>query len=231
MELQTLQIRSYATQTRHLKAEDGKDKVVTTFVASTDCVDRYDDIVDQMSWRLENYKRNPVIPVNHSYSVENIVGRATDLRIEDVQVEGGKVRKALVVDVEWDTGSELGKEVAGKVERGFISAVSVGFRSRKMTPRRNLAEDDGRFGIRGYLLEENELYEISVVAVPANPEALAQRGAASAPELRQLVREAIGQVLASEDFWAEVEARRLAAPAPTVTAPAPAEDLPYWLRC
>ena len=56
-------------------------------------------------------------------------------------------------------------------------AVSVGFRSHKQTPRATLPETDPRYSGRGYILADNELLELSVVTIPANPDAVAQRAA------------------------------------------------------
>ena len=40
-----------------IKKYTKKNKDVVTFIASTDDVDRYSDIIDQGSWILENYKK------------------------------------------------------------------------------------------------------------------------------------------------------------------------------
>jgi HK97 family phage prohead protease len=228
----SLRLRSYAQVTRKVAGDDGVERTITTFVASTDVEDRYSDVIDQDSWRLDAYKRNPVIPIDHFYSVESVVGRGLDLRVEEIDVEGGK-RKALLVDVEWDTSSALGAEVAGKVERGFINAVSVGFRSHRMTWRSKLPKDDPRYGVEGSLLEENELYEISVVAVPANPDATAVRssrdGSASV-NIGEIVAETLTRLTLDDELWRKVEGRRLAVKAGVgETEEKGAEGL-YWLR-
>ena len=229
--MKLLRLRSIAIKT-FKKEVDGQTKTITTFVASTDVEDRYSDIISQESWRLDAYKANPVVPIDHSYSVESVVGRAIELRVEDMVING-VARKALVVDIEWDMASEEGAAVAGKVERGFINAVSVGFRSHRQTWRAKMPKDHVAFGQDGYYLEENELYEISVVAVPANPEALAQRAARSAPDVTDIVSKTLEQLASDDALWAKIEARRLAAKASTTPEPAPAPtdpNTPYWLR-
>ena len=52
-----------------------------TFIASTSTPDRYNDVVDQNTWQLENYRMNPVIQVDHCYEVEATVGRAASVGV------------------------------------------------------------------------------------------------------------------------------------------------------
>lgn len=143
----------------------------TTVVASTDTSDSYDDVVDQGAWDLSRYKANPVILFGHDYGTPP-VGMAVDV---GVRAMGGEAdRLALHAEIKWDThaDNDLGRLVGGQFERGFLKAVSVGFRSGKWTLRRELPEDHAYFAERGYLLSDNELLEISAVPIPANPEAV-----------------------------------------------------------
>jgi len=63
MQFQQVKIKKYTK----------KNKDVVTFIASTDDVDRYSDIIDQGSWILENYKKNPVILFNHNSQARSVV--------------------------------------------------------------------------------------------------------------------------------------------------------------
>ena len=56
MKFQQIQIKKYSKKKG--------DRV--SFIASTDDVDRYSDIIDQKGWQLDNYKKNPVILFNHN---------------------------------------------------------------------------------------------------------------------------------------------------------------------
>ncbi len=145
-----------------------------TFIASTPSSDRYGDIVDP-SWILDSYESNPVIQVNHDYRVEATVGRAVSTKVEE-----GK----LIVEVKWgsDAQSQL---IAAKVKEGLLSAVSVGFRPGRSVLRSGLPTDhpyyaDSKENPYGRVYYDNELLEVSVVAIPANVEALAQRSAEAA---------------------------------------------------
>lgn len=141
------------------------------FIASTAKVDSYNDIVEQ-GWRLDRYMRNPVILLQHS-SWSLPIGKATEVKV-DALADGAP---GLVVTFMLDTEDEEAMKVGRKLAGGFLNAVSVGFRSHKQTPRATLPETDPRYSGRGYVLADNELQELSVVTIPANPDAVAQRAA------------------------------------------------------
>lgn len=174
--------------------------VVTNFTASTADVDRMGDLVDQGTWRLRNFRRNPVILHEHAAPV---VGRAVSVKVED--------RAALRIKVLWDDSeaNPVGRLVAHQHLNGFRSAGSVGFIPGKAINRRDLPEDDParvRESVpkarAGHVFKHNELLEFSSVAVPANPAALQLQGYARAggvddPEaVRRFVAESVDSRLA-----------------------------------
>jgi HK97 family phage prohead protease len=135
-------------------------------VASTSAVDRADDIVEQ-DWELDDFRKNPVILWAHRYDLAP-VGKALGVEVRDSR---------LVASVQWDAAGH-GAEIARQVKGGFLSAVSVGFYPGASIPRRSLPDGDPRKAEWGYIHSKCRLIEISVVPVPANPEALAiSRGA------------------------------------------------------
>lgn len=130
---------------------------VYTFRASSGSVDRQNEIVDQMGWELDSYRSNPVVLDSHKYeSIEDIIGRAVR-----VEVVGG----ALEADIIF-ADSEKGECAEELVNQGFLRTVSVGFRSIERRP-----------GGPGQPLTHTkaELLEISLVAIPANREAVRLR--------------------------------------------------------
>lgn len=141
------------------------------FIASTAKVDSYSDIVEQ-GWRLDRYNANPVILLQHS-SWSLPIGKATSAKVEAL-ADGAP---GLVVEFMLDPDDEEAMKVGRKLAGGFLNAVSVGFRSHKQTPRSTLPETDPRYSGRGYILADNELLELSVVTIPANQDAVAQRAA------------------------------------------------------
>jgi hypothetical protein len=179
------------------------------FIASTPTPDSYNDVVVQ-DWLTDDFMSNPVIPWGHDYS-QPPVGRAVRLGVEDV-TEAGWESPVLVCDVEFDMEDEFAARVAGKYQRGFLSAVSVGFVPGEYQPRSMLAADDPLFAKSGYIYRKNRLKEISAVTVPANPDALAVRSTISAvkalpnltgPDLRA---EILRLLRTDEEFRTELEA-------------------------
>lgn len=147
-------MKSMDTRTLRLKASvSAKADGIYRFIGSTAAVDRVGEVVEQ-NWDLENYKRNPVILYGHDQSGLPI-GKAVN-----VAVENG----ALTFDVKF-VPAEI-YPFAGTVEAmyrdGFLNAVSVGF----------IPTD-----VDGNTIKKAELLELSAVPVPANHEALMQRGA------------------------------------------------------
>lgn len=128
------------------KLQKSGDKI--TFVASDETLDRAGEVVPISSWDLTNFMLNPVLLVDHDYSVEKIVGRASNIRIEN---------KQLLFEPEFHNITELAKTVDEMVNKEILNTVSVGF----------IAHGPIKDGDTG----RNELLEISFVAVPANPSA------------------------------------------------------------
>ena len=136
------------------------------FTISTGSIDREQDRIAITGWDLRNFKRNPVVLWGHDAS-RLPIGRALDLRIEDAAL------KATVEFIPDDTpeGGQFAEAVYRLARSGFIAATSVGFRPIKWEYTRDpeRGADDWFPGID---FEQQELVELSVVTVPANPEAL-----------------------------------------------------------
>jgi HK97 family phage prohead protease len=148
-----------------------------TFTISSATVDRMGDTIAVSGWRLENFKRNPVVLWGHDGSMLP-VGRATS-----VWVQNGKLKaKATLAPADV---SQYAERVRSMIAGGFLTATSVGFAPIKYA----FSEDPSRkYGI-DFL--EQELLEFSIVTIPANPDALLDPGqldqkAAQARRLRDL---------------------------------------------
>ena len=198
--------------------EEGKPKKTVVFIASTDAVDRYNDIVDQ-TWKLDGYNSNPVVQVDHDYSTAATVARGRAFLSDD-----GSGKAALHLEImQWGT-SPRAQQTRADVEAGILSAVSVGFRPGRSVARNTLQPEDPRYSPDSYcyIHHDNELLEVSVVAIPANPEALAQRSALPSLDLAALESQISERVAAKA-------LARLAAFLPDPTpAPAPAPANPWF---
>lgn len=138
-------------------AQDAEARTYT-FRASSAAIDRQNEVIDQAGWDLASYRANPVILDSHKYgSIDDILGKA-------VRVEG--VNGALEVDIQF-ADTTRGQMAQRLVDNGFLRAVSVGFRSMARRP-----------GAAGEPVTHTrmELLEVSMVAIPANREAVRLRG-------------------------------------------------------
>jgi HK97 family phage prohead protease len=136
------------------------------FTISSGAIDREQDTIALAGWDLRNFLRNPVVLWGHDASCLPI-GRAVDVAIE------GDALKASIEFIPPDTPERGGfAEAVYRLARGgFIAATSVGFRPIKWGYTSDPARgaDDWFPGID---FEQQELVELSVVTVPANPDAL-----------------------------------------------------------
>jgi hypothetical protein len=149
------------------KAESATDGTITA-IASTPDVDRYGDVVAP-SWDLKAFKANPVIMHGHDYEGP-VVGKATEIEL---------VGEQLMMSVKFDESetNPVGRRLANQYREGFMQAFSVGFAPGKSTERSKLPNDHAAYQAKGggFYFEENSLLEVSAVAIPANPHALAVR--------------------------------------------------------
>lgn len=137
-------------------ANDGRK--VHTFKATTAATDRQGEIVTAAGWKTANYTANPVVLDAHNYgTIGAILGKCLEVRAT------GDGLEADIVFAKTAAG-ELAEAL---VEDGMLNAVSVGFQSLKRE-RGAKAGDPLRH-------TEKDLMEISMVPVPANPEALRLR--------------------------------------------------------
>lgn len=155
--MQTKIVDNFCTVTS--KKADG----LLSAVASTGTLDRDGEIVAPSAFllHLDRYRKNPVILAAHTHRSAD--GRPTIIGSADrVEVKDG----ALEFDMRF-SGTAVGQEWKKLFDEGHARAFSIGF-----IPKAG-AFDKAR---GAYVWTEVELLEISAVAVPANPEALARRG-------------------------------------------------------
>lgn len=123
------------------------------FVLSDETVDRVGDVIDSKSWKLANFRKNPIALFNHSHSM--IIGKWSNVRVDGKKLIG-KLNLA-------EPGtSRMVDEVRALIEQGLLKATSVGFRPGDVERKGD-----------GFLLRDCELLEVSLVSVPANPNAVA----------------------------------------------------------
>lgn len=135
-----------------------------TFILSDNSINRHGFRVMTDGIDLTNYKKNPIVLFMHmrssAYEGVNLpIGKMTNIRTQGEQLLG---------DVEFDMEDDFAAKVAGKVERGILQAVSIGIQEISYT-------EDPAFMLAGQkypTVTKCELYEVSVVDVPANANAV-----------------------------------------------------------
>lgn len=104
---------------------------------------------------LTRFNSNPVMLDGHWNDNESVIGKWEDFKVDGVSLSGTPV---------FDTEDENAAKIAGKVERGFIKACSMGL---VFNPANMVLEPNGK-----WLLAKSELLEVSIVPVPSNANAI-----------------------------------------------------------
>lgn len=171
-----------------VKSVDLEEGVISGYASVFGNVDSYGDIVVKGAFSrflVEAKVKGKVIPVFYGHNMEDPranIGRVIELR-ED---EHGLWFKAQL-DL---SGETYGRLVYSQLKDGRLDSLSFGF-----------SVIDSRSTSRGYELQDLELYEISVVPIPANKEALiteVKAGRAISAKNMDLIRrayEALGELL------------------------------------
>lgn len=143
-----------------------KESRTVTFIASDDTRDSAGTVLNQDNWDLTRFNKNGVIGYQHKVyggwddtdNPDNVIGKGAAY-IED---------KKLMVDITFEPAeiNPLAEKIYQKIMFGSLRAVSVGF----------LPIGRGKFGEGDdsdtYYFAGQQLLEVSVVNIPANPNAL-----------------------------------------------------------
>lgn len=149
--------------------KDTDETRTISFIASDETTDRMGDIVSVKGWDLRNFRSNPIILLQHNPDNPIGTGKATK-----GQKPGGD--PALLMDITFAPAdaSAFAEQTFQLVKAGVLRANSVGFMPIKTT-RPETAEERETMGLGPYgvKFDKAELFEDSVVSVPANPAAVA----------------------------------------------------------
>ena len=138
-----------------------EDDRTATFVASDETVDRYGDIVSVKGWDLKNFRANPVFLWMHS--AYQPIGQ-----VKKIGVEGDKLLATVRF---FDAGdSKMADDLWKLVKKRKLRAVSVGFTVKSDADVEPIRDENDV--TTGYRFLRQELLELSLVSVPANPNAL-----------------------------------------------------------
>lgn len=143
------------------------------FVMSAETEDRYRDIVVQSGIDTTHFEKNPVALFGHR-SWDMPVGTWSDLRM--VKASPRRTEGKLTFTAEGT--DDMADRTARNVKAGVLKACSIGFRPRMVE---KILDPEGNWTY-GYKFAESELFECSVVSIPAVREALI-KGAGSLKEI------------------------------------------------
>nr|UXE44389.1 hypothetical protein Hi04_10k_c2220_00023 [uncultured bacterium] len=144
-----------------------RDRVLR-FTISDATVDRMGDTITVAGWKLDNFKRNPVVLWAHQQDTLPVA------KCTAIGVQYGR----LVAEAEFcgPDVNPFGEQCLQAFKQGYLSAVSVGFMAVKWRWM-NPADPENS----GIVFEESDLTEWSCVTVPANPNALIEGRSAPQP--------------------------------------------------
>ena len=176
-------------------ASDGGCGATLDFVASTGTLDRFHEVIEPSGWRLDSYRSNPVFQNAHNYGdILFTLGKALVTEVRSVGERLGLCQRIqFAVDV-----NPVARIAYGLYKGGFLNAVSVGFIPLRWEDGGCPAAQGAPAPRRRYV--EQELLEVSAVAIPANPDALAlgvKSGAVVKADLQEtveLLRAVVGEV-------------------------------------
>lgn len=181
---------------RDAAAEGEQESRVRRFIASDESVDSYNSVIAADGWDLERYSKNPVVLFGHA-SWSHPIGKGNAF-IED---------KKLMLDVTFlpESANPMAERTMRILDEGLMGA-SVGFEPLEWEVDEARETGDEDWWNVPLKYTKQRLLEVSVVTLPANPNAL--------PEGRSEMRSLITERLDSRR-----RAKTPPAPAPT------AEDL------
>lgn len=156
------------------RAVEGSEAAMD-FIASDETLDRYDEVIKVDGWDLAAFKSNPVVVDCHDYSsITRILGKSPDIHVANGQ---------LVNRVEFCLENPMGALAWKMAKGGFISSQSVGFIPIEWQTGKNVDQPSRTY-------TKQELLEVSLVVVPANPSATIglalKSGAVDRADLRDL---------------------------------------------
>lgn len=146
--------------------EPGQERTLI-FTISTPNRDRGNDTIALDGWKLENYRKNPVVLWAHDATSPPIA------KSNKIWTESSKLKsEAEFVPADNPATGRFAEGIFQLYKGGFMAATSVGFQPMKYAFR----DDPG--GGWGIDFMEQELLEYSCVPIPANAEALLEGKAA-----------------------------------------------------
>ena len=154
-----------------IKVMEDEEMTVVAKISTT-AIDADGDIVDPSGAILTRFLKNPVIHADHSYKVEDVIGKATELSV---------TQDGITAKIKFANVTQRARDCWELVKAGYVRANSIGFIVLKGVIRGTKEFDEYVKGVSykvdagcNRIITSFELLESSVVSIPANPLALMQ---------------------------------------------------------
>ena len=194
------------TRARLIRAEapQGEGRRMT-FVASDETRDSYGTVLPVSEWNLERYNNNGIVGYAHnlygSYDADPdyVIGRG------HAYVKGTE----LLVDIEFEPEgtNEIADKVWRKLQFGSLNGVSVGFSAQGAHWGEGEEAEDGSKPTLYYT--GLELLEVSVVTIPANPNAVRRSISEEMTDIRETIERVVADALQPDAASSETELERM----------------------
>ena len=156
--------RVFATaQIKSVTTLKDNERLYIRGIANANIVDRAEERVDPRGGIFENYLKNPQLLAHHSYV--HAIGQVETLEVLDE----GVMFEAWIGDPTKGVLTPMQLECRSLTAQGILKTVSIGFIPKKI--RQPLFNDNGEI-TEPLVIEQWELLELSVVAVPCNQDSV-----------------------------------------------------------
>ena len=193
------------TRARQIRAEapQGVDRRMT-FVASDETRDSYGTVLPIDEWNLERYNNNGVVGYAHnlygSYDADPdyVIGRGR------AYIKGSE----LLIDIEFEPEgtNKIADKVWRKLQFGSLNGVSVGFSAQGAHWGEGEEAEDGANPTLYYT--GLELLEVSVVTIPANPNAVRRSISEEMADIHETINKVVADALQPDAASSETELER-----------------------
>ena len=194
------------TRARQIRAEapQGVDRRMT-FVASDETRDAYGTVLPIDEWNLERYNNNGVVGYAHnlygSYDADPdyVIGRGR------AYIKGSE----LLIDIEFEPEgtNKIADKVWRKLQFGSLNGVSVGFSAQGAHWGEGEEAEDGAKPTLYYT--GLELLEVSVVTIPANPNAVRRSISEEMTDIRETIEKDAADTPQPDAASSETELERM----------------------
>jgi HK97 family phage prohead protease len=172
--------------------EINDDDRIVPFIVTKRVVDRDGDLLEPSGADLDNFEKNPVINLNHDIYNQLPIGKAVKIK---------RNKEEIKVWIKFATKEEnpIAANVYRLIKGGYLNATSIGF-----IPDFSEIDHPDNMTVGGKKVfthyKKYEIYEISIVNVPANPAALRTEKSLTSKDKAFLMGKSL------EPTWADIEA-------------------------